>query len=123
MNEWQPTHISKVDGTPARVVSVDESKNLIVLDNEDGHVWPDFIDDWQPIRREQPTEGVLNISTYEAERWRQLSDELVGQVDRLRSLCAGGTRGDWQAIEAISAAQRSLFGAFAAVMRERQDGN
>lgn len=58
------------------------------------------------------------ISEYEAERWRQLSDELSGQVQRLQAISGPKSRAEWQAIIAIGEASRSLFGAFGAVMRE-----
>jgi hypothetical protein len=59
----------------------------------------------------------MMISRYEAERWRQLSDELRGQRERLASLNPR-TRAEWQAIDAIGGAERALFSAFANVERE-----
>lgn len=61
------------------------------------------------------------ISQYEAERWRQLHDELVGQATRLEQLLKPGTRGEWEALDAIKSASRSLFSAFGWVMREREE--
>ena len=124
MSDYQPTHVSKDDGAPAMMRSTNGP--LCIMVNENGDQWPDEIDDWTPIRREQPEDiGQYEhrISTYECERWRQMSDELVGQADRLRHLCDGGTRAEWQAIEAINSAARQLFGAFAGLMMERRDAS
>jgi hypothetical protein len=60
------------------------------------------------------------ISEYEAEHWRQMSDELVGQSQRLAA-SHPTTRAEWQAIDAIQSASRSLFSAFATIMRDKQD--
>jgi hypothetical protein len=62
-----------------------------------------------------------NVGAYEAERWRAISDELLGQVQRLRHIAK--TRAEWQAIEALDSASRHLFGAFGAVVREGRDAN
>lgn len=62
-----------------------------------------------------------NISDFEAERWRQMSDELHGQVERLKDLQTlhrSYSRAEWQAIIAISDASRFLFSAFATILRE-----
>ena len=62
-----------------------------------------------------------NIGAYEAERWRAMSDELLGQVQRLRAIAK--TRAEWQAIECLDSASRSLFGAFGAIMMEARDAS
>jgi len=121
VTDYQPTHVSKDDGAPAMMRSTNGP--LCIMVNENGDQWPDEIDDWTPIRREQPTEPRWNISEFEAERWRQMSDELSGQVERLKALCVNGTREEWQAIECVSSAMRSLFGAFGAIMRQVHDAD
>jgi hypothetical protein len=65
----------------------------------------------------QRRDVMLQISQYESERWRQLSDELFGQANRLRAV-VGSTRAEWKAIEEIDAAARSLFSAFGWIARE-----
>lgn len=60
------------------------------------------------------------ISEYEAERWRQLSDELLGQSARLQA-SNPTSKAEWHAIETISSAGRFLFSAFAEIMREKVD--
>jgi hypothetical protein len=60
----------------------------------------------------------VKISEYEAERWRQLSDELLGQVARLKAMNPT-SKAEWQVIEAVETAHRHLFSAFGAVMREK----
>jgi hypothetical protein len=62
-----------------------------------------------------------NVGAYEAERWRAISDELLGQVQRLRAIAK--TRAEWQAIECLDSASRSLFGAFGAIVREGRDAS
>jgi hypothetical protein len=64
---------------------------------------------------------VIKVSEYEAERWRQMHDELTGQAERLKTL-RPTSQAEWQAINAIESAASQLFGAFAAVLLQYQDG-
>jgi len=60
------------------------------------------------------------ISEYEYERWRQLSDELFGQSNRLKHFAR--TQAEFKAIEEIDTAARCLFSAFGVIARERMSG-
>jgi hypothetical protein len=115
---YRPTHVSRHDGSPAMVSQHDTESPLCIVTNEDGVSWADFVNDWEPMP--EAVVGERIVSEYEAERWRAMSDELLGQATRMRHLAgAHGTRADWQAIECIDRAQANLFGAFGAIMLER----
>jgi hypothetical protein len=60
------------------------------------------------------------ISQFEAQRWRQLSDELTGQAARIKGLRPTSAK-EWQAIQQVEAAARDLFGAFGAAMLDLEE--
>jgi len=120
---YRPTHVNREDGTPAMVSQHDTESYLCIVTNEEGVSWADYINNWRPMPDAIVGDGEHNISEYEAERWRAMSDELLGQMTRLKHICKGGTRAEWQAIECIERASSNLFGAFGAIMMERQRGN
>ena len=126
MTDYRPTHVSTDDGAPAMMVTT--NGQLCIMQNENGDQWPDLLEDWRPIpeadeQARQFRAQHYNISDYEAERWRAMSDELLGQMTRLKQLCIGGTRSEWQAIGLIESASSKLFGAFGAIMMERYRGD
>lgn len=45
---WEPTHVSVLDGSPARLIGV-HGHGHIRLDNEDGYRWSDPESAWEPI--------------------------------------------------------------------------
>jgi hypothetical protein len=53
--DWFPTHRSRVDGSPARIIGTVPdrfgiiSETTFYFDNEDGLVWSDEIDQWMAI--------------------------------------------------------------------------
>lgn len=47
--KYEHTHVSRLDTSPAMVVSQDEE--TITLVNEDGHTWTDPADQWLPLPR------------------------------------------------------------------------
>ena len=50
--DWEPTHVSAQDGSPARQVGFEDNGLTLILENEGGDVWPDPAEDWRPIKAE-----------------------------------------------------------------------
>jgi len=48
---WQPTHVSKKDGSTARYTGFGEppTDGYILLANENGDEWMDAVSDWEPV--------------------------------------------------------------------------
>ncbi|HYJ95131.1 MAG TPA: hypothetical protein VEV86_10955 [Vicinamibacterales bacterium] len=100
----------------------DDAIDYAERDNFGGAPWVQVsMEPPNPEPRDDETSTIAytsdRISEYEAERWRQMSDELDGQRMRLQNLCK--TQAEWQAIESVTTAARHLFSAFATVMRGR----
>jgi hypothetical protein len=106
------------------VSHIDSDTNLCLVTNENGDQFPDYVYNWTPMPDAVVNERQQIVSEYECERWRAMSDELLGQVQRLKHIGrSDATRAEWQAIGLLESAQGHLFGAFGAIMMERHRGD
>ena len=53
MSTWEPTHVSRSDGSPAQYTGFGEppTEGYILLANENGDEWIDSVDDWEQMGR------------------------------------------------------------------------
>lgn len=64
---------------------------------------------------------VAVIRESELERWRQLSDELLEQVEYIKTHRSPQTKPEWEAIILVERASRDLFGAVGWIALQRQE--
>lgn len=48
-HEWEPTHVSRVDGSPARLIKASPNGLNLLLENEDGYQWQGSVNEWESI--------------------------------------------------------------------------